>query len=48
MTELIAILSVALLSVVFALTQKNRGGCPGPDGCKDADGPGGCPGCPRH
>jgi len=48
MTEVIAILSVALLSVVFALTQKNRGGCRGPDDCEDTDSSDRCPGCPRH
>ena len=50
MAEVFAVLAVALLTVVFVLTQRNRGGCPGPDGdgCKDADGPGTCPGCPRH
>ena len=47
MTEVVAVLAAALLSVVFVLTQKNRGGCPGPDSCKDADGSRGGPGCPR-
>lgn len=48
MTELVAILVVAVLSVVFVLTQRNRGGCHGPDNCEETDGPDRCSGCPLH
>jgi hypothetical protein len=48
MTELWAVLAVALLSVVFVLTHRNRGGCPGADDCDGSRGADACPGCPHR
>jgi hypothetical protein len=47
MTSLWSILAVALLSVVFVLTHRNRG-CPGAHACDDAGGADACPGCPHR
>jgi hypothetical protein len=46
MTEVVAILAVAVMAVVFGLLQRQRGGCPGGEACDTSvDDPGGCAGC---
>jgi len=45
MTEVVAILAVAVMAVVFGLLQRQRGGCPGGDACDAVEDPGGCASC---
>jgi len=46
MTEVIAILALALLFVLFGLFVRAGHGCSGPENCTQSDGRTGCGGCP--